>query len=305
MAAANAQAPRPRRRRRAGHPRAAGHHARPDGHRRRDRRATTRPRSSASAASVYDLVLTDMRLPDGDGLDLVEWIQAHRPGVPVAVITAHGNVEAAVRALKLGAFDFISKPLDLGALRKLITATLKLGESRRGDRPPRPRCSCSALRSRCSSCAQMIAKVARSQAPVHISGDSRHRQGTGRAADPRVRAAQRRAVRAGQLRRDPVGADGERAVRPQEGQLHRRRRRQGRPDPQRRGRHAVPRRGGRPAAAHAGEAAARDPGEGRAPGRRDARGAGGRADPVGHAPQPRRAGEGRAGSARTSTTAST
>ena len=80
-------------------------------------------------SEVYDLVLTDMRLPDGDGLDLVEWIQAHRPGVPVAVITAHGNVEAAVRALKLGAFDFISKPLDLGALRKLITATLKLGES--------------------------------------------------------------------------------------------------------------------------------------------------------------------------------
>src|SRR5512139_2904385 len=75
---------------------------------------------------VYDLVLTDMRLPDGDGLDLVEWIQSHRPGVPVAVITAHGNVEAAVRALKLGAFDFISKPLDLVALRKLITATLKL-----------------------------------------------------------------------------------------------------------------------------------------------------------------------------------
>ena len=76
----------------------------------------------------YDLVLTDMRLPDGDGLDLVEWIQAHRPGVPVAVITAHGNVEAAVRALKLGAFDFLSKPLDLAALRRLITATLKLGE---------------------------------------------------------------------------------------------------------------------------------------------------------------------------------
>ena len=76
----------------------------------------------------FELVLTDMRLPDGDGLDLVEWIQAHRPGVPVAVITAHGNVEAAVRALKLGAFDFISKPLDLGALRKLITATLKLGQ---------------------------------------------------------------------------------------------------------------------------------------------------------------------------------
>ena len=100
----------------------------------------------------YDLVLTDMRLPDGDGLDLVEWIQAHRPGVPVAVITAHGNVEAAVRALKLGAFDFLSKPLDLAALRRLITATLKLGERPRGNRAAAPRSSCSACRSRCSSC---------------------------------------------------------------------------------------------------------------------------------------------------------
>jgi two-component system response regulator PilR (NtrC family) len=120
-------------------------------------------------------VLTDMRLPDGDGLDLLEWIQGHRPGVPVAVITAHGNVEAAVRALKLGAFDFISKPLDLTALRKLITATLRLGQSieatgRRttlkllGDSKPMQQ-----LR-------QMVAKVARSQAPVHISGDS----GTGK-----------------------------------------------------------------------------------------------------------------------------
>ncbi|HEX2584747.1 MAG TPA: response regulator, partial [Steroidobacteraceae bacterium] len=76
----------------------------------------------------FELCLTDMKLPDGDGLSLVEWIQSHRPNIPVAVITAHGNVESAVRALKLGAFDFISKPLDLAALRKLITATLKLAD---------------------------------------------------------------------------------------------------------------------------------------------------------------------------------
>ena len=77
---------------------------------------------------MFDLCFTDMRLPDGDGLTLVEWIQTHKPHTPVAVITAHGNVETAVRALKLGAFDFISKPLDLAALRKLIVATLKLGD---------------------------------------------------------------------------------------------------------------------------------------------------------------------------------
>src|SRR6202022_1794841 len=75
----------------------------------------------------FDLCLTDMRLPDGDGLDLVAWIQENRADLPVAVITAHGNVESAVRALKLGAFDFVSKPLDLGVLRKLVDKALKLG----------------------------------------------------------------------------------------------------------------------------------------------------------------------------------
>ena len=68
-------------------------------------------------STQFELCLTDMHLPDGDGLTLVEWIQKNRPQLPVAVITAHGNVESAVRALKLGAFDFISKPLDLARLR--------------------------------------------------------------------------------------------------------------------------------------------------------------------------------------------
>src|SRR3954466_2460864 len=77
----------------------------------------------------FDLCLTDMRLPDGDGLDLLEWISVHCPGVPCAVITAHGNVESAVRALKLGAFDFVSKPLDLGVLRRIVSTALKLSQS--------------------------------------------------------------------------------------------------------------------------------------------------------------------------------
>ena len=123
----------------------------------------------------YDLCLTDMRLPDGDGLDLVEWMQGHAADTPVAVITAHGNVEAAVKALKLGAFDFVSKPLDIGGLRKLVSQALRLGGRREpkdrerqtrllGDSPAMER-----LR-------EMIARVARSQAPVHISGES----GTGK-----------------------------------------------------------------------------------------------------------------------------
>jgi two-component system, NtrC family, response regulator PilR len=136
----------------------------------------------ALAAERFDLVLTDMRLPDGNGLDIVEWIQQHRPGVPVAVITAHGNVEAAVRSLKLGAFDFISKPLDLASLRKLITATLKLRSSDGAEfddtQPVRlpPGLRLLGQSRPMQQLQQMIAKVARSQAPVHICGDS----GTGK-----------------------------------------------------------------------------------------------------------------------------
>jgi two-component system response regulator PilR (NtrC family) len=78
---------------------------------------------------VFNLCLTDMQLPDGDGLDLVKWIQQYSPNVPVAVITAHGNMETAVRALKLGAFDFVSKPLDLAGLRKLVATAIKLSGS--------------------------------------------------------------------------------------------------------------------------------------------------------------------------------
>ncbi len=119
---------------------------------------------------TFNICLTDMRLPDGDGLELVEWIQTHAPGLPVAVITAHGNIETAVQALKLGAFDFVSKPLDLANLRKIVENALKIAVATAqdsqllGDSP-----SMHELRG-------MIDRVARSQAPVHISGES----GTGK-----------------------------------------------------------------------------------------------------------------------------
>ena len=128
----------------------------------------------ALGKDAYDLCLTDMRLPDGDGLELVDWIQSKAPGTPVAVITAHGSVETAVRALKLGAFDFVSKPLDLNDLRKLVTAALKL----KGIAPSRAAAG-PGLVGRSPEIEQvrtLVAKVARSQAPVHISGES----GTGK-----------------------------------------------------------------------------------------------------------------------------
>jgi two-component system, NtrC family, response regulator PilR len=125
----------------------------------------------------FDLCLTDMRLPDGDGLDLVGWMQENHATVPVAVITAHGNVESAVRALKVGAFDFVSKPLDLGVLRKLVGSAIKLGARADGAastiiQGPQLIGNSSVMQ----QLREMIARVARSQAPIHISGES----GTGK-----------------------------------------------------------------------------------------------------------------------------
>ena len=129
----------------------------------------------ASAKSLlgkhqFDICLTDMRLPDGDGLELIEWMQTHAPGIPVAVITAHGNVETAVQALKLGAFDFVSKPLDLGNLRKIVENALRL------DAAQQQRSRLIGDSQSMQDLRDMIDKVARSQAPVHISGES----GTGK-----------------------------------------------------------------------------------------------------------------------------
>ena len=126
-------------------------------------------------AERFDLCLTDMQLPDGDGLNLVEWIQQYSPSVPVAVITAHGNMETAVRALKVGAFDFVSKPLDLSGLRKLVASAIKLSDTLDSDTSvfgPRLLGASAAMQ----HMREMIARVARSQAPVHIFGES----GTGK-----------------------------------------------------------------------------------------------------------------------------
>jgi two-component system response regulator PilR (NtrC family) len=122
----------------------------------------------------FDLCLTDMRLPDGDGLELVETIQQNYPDLPVAVITAHGNMETAVQALKVGAFDFISKPVDLQVLRNLVKGALRLGSFPKRDR--RSRDTLLGDSAVMQTIRSTIAKLARSQAPVYISGES----GTGK-----------------------------------------------------------------------------------------------------------------------------
>jgi two-component system response regulator PilR (NtrC family) len=122
------------------------------------------------AEHSYDLCLTDMRLPDGSGLDLISHIVARYPDTPVAMITAYGNVEAAVGALKAGAFDFVSKPVDLTVLRRLVSNALELHLQRRSPSP-----SGSGLTGESAVMLQLrqtIAKLARSQAPVYIAGES-------------------------------------------------------------------------------------------------------------------------------------
>ncbi|MFC5743903.1 sigma-54-dependent transcriptional regulator [Dyella tabacisoli] len=130
----------------------------------------------ALAEHSYDLCFTDMRLPDGNGQEVIELIATSHPDTPVAMITAYGNVDAAVNALKAGAFDFVSKPVDIQMLRQLVRTALKLAEEKRsdhvaaksggtGDRLVGDSPAMQQVRS-------TITKLARNQAPVYIAGES-------------------------------------------------------------------------------------------------------------------------------------
>ncbi|ABE48485.1 sigma-54-dependent transcriptional regulator [Methylobacillus flagellatus] len=121
----------------------------------------------------YGLCLTDMRLPDGSGLDLVNRIAQDYPGLPVAVITAYGSAENAVSALKAGAFDYLTKPISLKQLRPLVQSALKLSAADKANASE----DTGALKLIGNSPAiqhvrSMIEKLSRSQAPVYISGES-------------------------------------------------------------------------------------------------------------------------------------
>lgn len=137
----------------------------------------------------YQFCLTDMRMPDGSGLDVVKHIQDHIPNLPVAVATAYGDMDTATKALKLGAFDFVAKPVDLDMLRNLVTTALRLSGPKANDSPPPAAEQPQPVDKQSHSnellfgdspaytkLKDMVAKVARSQAPVHIYGES----GTGK-----------------------------------------------------------------------------------------------------------------------------
>ncbi len=118
----------------------------------------------------FDLCLTDMRLPDGEGLDLVRYIATLGFDLPVAVITAFGSAENAVAALKAGAFDYVSKPIGLEQLRALVRSVLSLPE----------RSSAQALEGQqllgespaLKQVRELVGKLARTEAPVYVSGES-------------------------------------------------------------------------------------------------------------------------------------
>jgi two-component system response regulator PilR (NtrC family) len=124
------------------------------------------------SAEVFDLCLTDMKLPDGDGLDLVDYIQLAGLQLPVAVITAHGSMDIAIKAMKKGAFDFLSKPVDLGVLRQLVSHALQASLTRVSDKERRIRDILLGESALMCAIRSKIDKVARNQAPVYISGES-------------------------------------------------------------------------------------------------------------------------------------
>ncbi|WP_454254507.1 sigma-54-dependent transcriptional regulator [Pseudomonas sp. Marseille-Q8238] len=122
------------------------------------------------AREPFDLCLTDMRLPDGTGLELVQHIQQRYPQVPVAMITAYGSLDTAINALKTGAFDFLTKPVDLTRLRELVATALRLRTATDDDGPVDTRLLGDSPPMR--ALRNQIQKLARSQAPVYISGES-------------------------------------------------------------------------------------------------------------------------------------
>ncbi|AMC36634.1 sigma-54-dependent transcriptional regulator [Janthinobacterium sp. B9-8] len=117
----------------------------------------------------YDLCLTDMRMPDGEGIEIIQHIQSNGLDVPVAVITAYGSTDNAVAALKAGAFDYLAKPVALDQLRSLVKSALALDDAPMVETNDRSLLGESAAM---QHALELIAKLAKSQAPVYVTGES-------------------------------------------------------------------------------------------------------------------------------------
>ena len=121
----------------------------------------------------FDLCLTDLRLPDGSGMEIVKYIQENYSDTPVAVITAFGDPKTAVEALKLGAFDYIAKPIEVEQLQAIIESSIRLSDASAQTESSRTLLGDSEEMNKIRA---LINKVARNQAPVHIHGET----GTGK-----------------------------------------------------------------------------------------------------------------------------
>src|SRR5699024_4757318 len=131
----------------------------------------------------FDVCFTDLKLPDGNGFEIIEYIQERKPNLPVAMMTAHGNVESAIEALKMGAFDFISKPFELEHLRRLALSAVQtktvLSEQEATQKTitKKPnKYGMYGTSQAMDEVRRIISRLARSQAPVYINGES----GTGK-----------------------------------------------------------------------------------------------------------------------------
>ena len=203
---------------------------RQDGPRRRQRRLAWRRRASYLARDEYALVITDMRLPDGLGLELVREVAPTHDETLIAVITAYGSAENAVAALKAGAFDYLTKPVALEQLRVVVQSGAALHRRGRNQTAARKRAAGDgslAPDRRVRRDAQVRAQIAAAGAQ-HGAG-ARHAANRAPARSwpraPSTRRATRadKPVRRRQLRRDPGSADGSRVLRLPQGRVHRRR----------------------------------------------------------------------------------
>ncbi len=260
----------------------------------------------------FSAVLTDLNLKGMNGIELCRRAVQNRPDIPVLVITAFGSLESAIQAIRAGAWDFITKPVEMESLAIAVERAVKHHALREEVKRLRHQADAIAPAyellgdsEAVRKVQQLIGRVSDSDASVLITGET----GTGK--EVVARALHRRSppqggrLRGGQLRRDARDPARERAVRPREGRLHRRQGRPGGPVQAGRRRHPVARRGGRAAARAAAQAAARAAGAQGAPGGRQHRGHLRRPHHRRHQRRPRRARSKRAASATTSSTGST